>query len=184
MTTNWKNQLPMWATYFRMFAGLLILPCFYLLDLVSAGWLAAVVFILASITDWLDGYWARKFKAESIMGQLMDPIADKILVTAALIILLYLDRIGPFLVFFLFARDFFVGGLRSAAAAHQVIIAALPIGKWKTVLQMIGVPCLFIYTGPFNLPLGMLGVALLWTSLVLSLLSGFQYWYKFTKIRR
>lgn len=183
MTTHWKKQLPMWATYSRMLVGPLMLPFFYF-ELPFAGWTAAILFILASITDWLDGYWARKYGAESVMGQLMDPIADKILVTGALVILLYLNRIGPFLVFFLFARDFFIGGVRSAAAARQVIIAALPIGKWKTVFQMIGIPCLLIFEGPFGIPLGLIGIVLLWLSLGLSLLSGAQYWYKFSKIKK
>lgn len=174
MTTNWKTQLPMWATYSRILLAPILLACFTL-QLSWAGWIATVLFILGSLTDWLDGYWARKFKCESNMGALMDPIADKILVLGALVILLSLQRVGPFMVFLLLARDIFIGGLRAVAAANQVIIAAQPFGKWKTALQMVAIPCLLIYHPVFNLPLAEIGLTLLWVSVGLSLVSGAQY---------
>src|SRR6185312_4157250 len=146
--------------------------------------IAAVIFLVASLTDWLDGYWARKFHAESNMGRFMDPIADKILVLAALVVLLQLRRIDPFSLTIILARDLFIGGLRSVAAADQVIIAAKPAGKWKTALQMIAIPCMFVDVscGPTTLlRLGQIG---LWVSVVLCLWSAWQYtvgYFRFVK---
>ncbi len=146
--------------------------------------IAAVIFLVASITDWLDGYWARKYHAESNMGKFMDPIADKILVLAALVALLEIRRIDPYSLTIILARDLFIGGLRSVAAADQVIIAAKPVGKWKTALQMIAIPCMFVdiaWGSVTTLRLGQIG---LWISVALSLWSAGQYtfgYYQFIK---
>lgn len=179
---SWKKQLPMWATHSRSASGLLLLALYEMpLNQAAIAWAASVVFILASITDWLDGYWARKFDAVSNMGQLMDPIADKILVTAALLILVREQALGAFVPFLLLARDLFIGGLRSVAASNLMVIAAKPLGKWKTALQMVAVPCLFIggvLPKPLldlGLSLTPLGLTLIWVSLILSLVSGLQY---------
>jgi CDP-diacylglycerol--glycerol-3-phosphate 3-phosphatidyltransferase len=173
----------MWATYSRIFMGPLLLPCFYL-DPLYAGWVAAILFILGSLTDWLDGFWARKYQCESNMGKLMDPIADKILVLGALVVLLSMLRVDTVTVFLLLGRDIFIGGLRSVAAANQVIIAARPFGKWKTAFQMVGIPCLFIYEPTLGLPLAEIGRSLLWLSVVLSVISGFQYTLGYYKGRK
>jgi CDP-diacylglycerol--glycerol-3-phosphate 3-phosphatidyltransferase len=142
---------------------------------VWAGWAAAIVFMLASITDWADGYVARKFKIESNMGRFMDPIADKILVLGAILMLLDMHRVDAVMVFLFLARDIFIGGIRSVAAANQIIIAAQPFGKWKTAIQMIAIPCMLIYDPLFQIPLGDLGYYLLWISVALSLISGYDY---------
>lgn len=164
----------MWLTYFRMILvpfviGLLFIPSPW------AGWLSAICFIIASVTDWLDGYWARKYQSESSMGQLMDPIADKVLVSSTLIMLLYLQRIDPILVILLLARDTFIGGLRSMAASQQIIIAARPLGKWKTGIQMSAIPCLLIYQPVLFLPVAQIGYYGLWFSTALSLFSAIEY---------
>jgi CDP-diacylglycerol--glycerol-3-phosphate 3-phosphatidyltransferase len=138
-------------------------------------WLASGLFILASITDWLDGYYARKFNAASTMGKLMDPIADKILVASALIMLIPSERVSPILVLLLLARDILIGGIRAVAAADSVIIDAKATGKWKTGLQMVSIPALLIGTPVLGLPLLEIGRILLWTSVILSLISGVQY---------
>ena len=185
MTKSWKTELPMWATYSRVVLGPLLLPFPTLAATYSwAGWAAAVVFILGSLTDWLDGYWARKFKCESNMGKLMDPIADKILVLGALVVLFALDRTDSLSVFLLIARDIFIGGIRSVAAANMVIIAAQPFGKWKTGFQMVSIPCLFIYEPVLGLPLAEIGRSLLWISVFLSLISGVQYTWGYYKGRK
>lgn len=139
------------------------------------GWIAALVFVAASVTDWLDGWLARKWNAQSNMGKFMDPIADKILVAAALIMLIPDGRIHPVLVLTLLARDLLIGGIRSAAAADMLIIDAKPTGKWKTGIQMIAIPAVLINTSIFDIPVSGIGVILLWVSVVLSLISGYEY---------
>ena len=180
---SWKKQLPMIATSSRMaFAPILIIVLY--IDLWWSGWTAAIVFIIASLTDWLDGYWARKYQAESPMGKLMDPIADKILVLGPLIMLLDLNRVDPFMVLILLTRDIFIGGLRSVAAANQVVIAAKPFGKWKTAFQMTAIPCILIYHPIFNLPIYEIGYYGLWVSALLSLISGVQYTHGYYRARK
>lgn len=163
----------MYATYSRILLAPLLFATSYL-DKSWAGYAAAVIFIVASITDWLDGYWARKFKVESSMGKLMDPIADKILVLAALLMFLRSNLVDPVMVFLFLSRDIFIGGIRSVAAANSVIIAAKPFGKWKTAFQMVAIPMIFIYEF-LEMPLYLWGYWALWMSVILSLVSGVQY---------
>lgn len=148
-----------------------------------AGWTAAVLFGLASVTDWLDGHFARKFKVESNMGRFMDPIADKILVLGAIVMLLTMNRVDPVMVFLFLARDIFIGGIRSVAAANNLIIAAKPFGKWKTAAQMVAIPCLLIWEPIFNIPIANIGYWCLWVSVGLSLLSGAEYTVGYYKSR-
>lgn len=105
----------------------------------------------------------------------MDPIGDKILVTATLIMLVHLEKISPILVILLLSRDLLIGGIRSAAAADQVIIAAKSFGKWKTALQMVCLPTIILSLDLFNWPLTKLAVIGLWISVLLSAISGLQY---------
>jgi CDP-diacylglycerol--glycerol-3-phosphate 3-phosphatidyltransferase len=180
MSTRFKQNLPMALTYLRVAAAPLILAIL-LSGWVWEGWLAAVIFILASLTDWLDGMLARKFKVESTMGQLMDPIADKILVLGAIIMLLAMGRVDPIMVFLFLARDIFIGGIRSVAASRNQIIAAKPFGKWKTAFQMTAIPCLLIYEPLWGLPLANIGYYGLWVSVGLSIISGVEYAVGFYK---
>lgn len=171
---SWKKKLPMAATTTRFLVAPIIFAVL-MSDCPWGQWVAAVLFIFGSLTDWLDGYWARLFHAESNMGKFMDPIADKILVLSVLIILLYYRRIDPISPAILLSRDIFIGGLRSVAAANQVIIDAKPTGKFKTALQMVVIPCLFVdveYHGIRLIDIGHWG---LWISVSLSLISGYQY---------
>ncbi|MCC7405282.1 MAG: CDP-diacylglycerol--glycerol-3-phosphate 3-phosphatidyltransferase [Bdellovibrionales bacterium] len=173
-SAEWKKQLPMAATYTRIGLTPFIVATFYF-KATWMGWVAAALFIVASITDWLDGYWARKFGAESVMGKFMDPIADKLLVLGALIMLLDVGRVDPLMVLIFLSRDIYIGGLRSVAAANNVIIAAKPFGKVKTALQMVAIPLLLINTSPFGLPALEIGYWALWVSVFLSLGSAVQY---------
>jgi CDP-diacylglycerol--glycerol-3-phosphate 3-phosphatidyltransferase len=174
MTSPWKNNLPMLLTYARAAAAPVILGVL-MSGWVWAGWLGAILFILASLTDWLDGHFARKFKVESNMGRFMDPIADKILVLGAIVMLLAMGRVDPVMVFLLLARDIFIGGIRSVAAANNMIIAAKPFGKWKTGFQMVAIPCLLIYEPIWHVPIADIGYYGLWVSVGLSLISGAEY---------
>jgi CDP-diacylglycerol--glycerol-3-phosphate 3-phosphatidyltransferase len=169
-----KIILPMALTYLRAAMAPVILAVL-MSGFALSGWVAAILFCIASVTDWLDGYLARKFKVESNMGKFMDPIADKILVLGAIVMLLSMGRVDPVMVFLLLARDIFIGGIRSVAAANNIVIAAKPFGKWKTALQMAAIPCLLIYDPLFGLPLANIGYYALWVSVVLSLVSGAEY---------
>ncbi len=174
MTKTWKHNLPMALTYSRILAAPVILGIL-MSGWVWSGWASAVVFILASLTDWLDGYFARRFQSISKMGSLMDPIADKILVLGAIVMLLAMARVDPIMVFLFVARDVFIGGIRSVAAADQVIIAAKPFGKWKTAFQMVAIPCLLVYEPLLGLPIANIGYWALWIGVGLSLISGAEY---------
>ena len=99
--------------------------------------LGLVIFLLAAITDFIDGYIARKYNLITDFGKFMDPLADKLLVTAALLILLENGLISAWVVFVILAREFIVTGFRTIAAAKGVVIAAGWLGKIKTVVQFI-----------------------------------------------
>lgn len=171
---SFKKKLPMAATSVRFLVSPFIFAAL-LADTTSGPWIATGLFIVGSLTDWLDGYWARKFNAESNLGKFMDPIADKILVLSALIVLLHEHRIDPITPALLLARDIFIGGLRAVAAADGVVIAAKPTGKWKTGLQMVAIPCLFLDLQISGVDLHSVGLWGLWVSVGLSLISGFEY---------
>lgn len=165
----------------------LTVPCLAAMIPENFWWnsVAAVVFILASITDYYDGHFARKYDAVSNMGKFMDPIADKVLVTAILILLAVEQKIDPWLVILLMTRDTFISGLRSVAAADGVIIAAKAAGKWKTALQMGAIPLLILWEFPFLPDLGAwpgrLGYGLLWISTLLSISSGIEYYLAYRR---
>jgi CDP-diacylglycerol--glycerol-3-phosphate 3-phosphatidyltransferase len=105
----------------------------------SAKWLAAAVFATAALTDGLDGYLARSRRAETTFGKVMDPIADKLLVAAALISLVSLERVAAWVAMVIIAREFAVSGLRIAAGAQGVVIPASVLGKIKTVTQLAAI---------------------------------------------
>ena len=176
----WKKQLPLWLTLFRM----LSVPFIVALILMAPplwNWLSAGLFILASLSDWLDGYYARKYKVESNLGRLLDPIADKFLVSTVLILLIPLGRIEALLVVVLLNRDIIINGLRSFAASEGKIISAGSLGKWKTALQMVAIPAILIYDSVGPLSGQWIGYWGLWASLVLSLISAGQYLWGYLK---
>src|SRR5215218_10026436 len=100
---------------------------------------AAIVFAVAAITDGLDGYIARSWRAVTTFGKVMDPIADKLLIAAALITLVSLDRVAAWAAMVIIAREFAVSGLRVAAGQQGVVIPASPLGKLKTVTQVAAI---------------------------------------------
>lgn len=140
---------------------------------------AAILFGVASLTDYFDGYLARKQKIVTIYGKLLDPLADKFLVVSALIMLLELGRIHPVVVTLLICRELAITGLRALASAEGVIISASTSAKWKTVTQMIAIPFMMVEQGLFGIPLMEIGVVLLYISLGISLWSAKDYILKF-----
>lgn len=142
----------------------------------SSDIVAAVIFILAAITDYFDGYLARAYKAVTIFGKLMDPLADKFLVVGALIMLQQVGRIHPYLVILLICREMGITSLRALAAGEGVIISAGSGGKWKAAIQMIAIPFLIVYVDLFGIvPCKLIGNILLYISVALSLSSASTY---------
>jgi CDP-diacylglycerol--glycerol-3-phosphate 3-phosphatidyltransferase len=139
---------------------------------------AAAVFFAASITDFLDGYIARNYGSGSTIGKFLDPLADKLVVTAALIMLSGMartPRIPAWIVVVLVSREILVTGLRAVAAAEGRIIAAEELGKYKMVLQVMAVQGLLIHYTYFNIDFFAAGLFILWIALVVSIWSGVQY---------
>jgi CDP-diacylglycerol--glycerol-3-phosphate 3-phosphatidyltransferase len=135
---------------------------------------AALVFAVASITDYFDGYLARVQKNETVYGKLMDPLADKFLVVSSLIMLQELGRIHPVVIILLVCREIAITGLRALASAEGVIIGASTSAKWKTATQMVAIP--FIMGQKlFGIPLTTAGMVLLYISLGISLWSAKDY---------
>lgn len=145
--------------------------------------LTAVLFALASLTDFFDGWAARKFNQVSDWGKIFDPVADKVLVTSVLIALIPRGAIDPYMVIILLARDTLISGLRNLAAINQLVIDAKPAGKWKTALQMVAIPALIVGDKLGPLPLEAIGFWALWVSVVLSVVSGIEYAYFYRKAR-
>jgi CDP-diacylglycerol--glycerol-3-phosphate 3-phosphatidyltransferase len=135
---------------------------------------AAVFFGIASITDYFDGYLARKYKIETVYGKLLDPLADKFLVICSLIMLEHLNRMSPYVVMILVCRELTITGLRALASAEGVIVGASQGGKWKTALQMIAIPCLMVQTR-FGIPFFEIGMWLTYLSLAFSIWSAKDY---------
>jgi CDP-diacylglycerol--glycerol-3-phosphate 3-phosphatidyltransferase/cardiolipin synthase len=143
--------------------------------------LATVVFTVASITDFVDGYIARKYNQVTDLGKILDPIADKILVNGAMILLVEMGRIGAVVVIILISRDFVIGALRNFAASKGMVIAAGMGGKVKTVIQMIGVGCLIFKNELMGIDILLIGKVLVYASVALSLYSAWIYYTNFLK---
>lgn len=139
---------------------------------------AFAVFLLASLTDKLDGHLARKYNLITDFGKFMDPLADKLLVTGAFVILIQLGRIEAWIVFVILAREFAVSGLRSLAAAQNIVIAASNFGKVKTVTQIVAICILLLNNFPFSLlqlPIDRISV---YVTLIITVWSGLDYFSK------
>jgi len=136
---------------------------------------AALIFGAASITDYFDGYIARKQQVVTLYGKLLDPLADKFLVVSALIMLQELGRIHAVIVMLLICREMAITGLRALASAEGVIIPASSSAKWKTATQMVAIPFLMVKQGLWGIPLYQVGEVLLYISLAISLWSAKDY---------
>jgi CDP-diacylglycerol--glycerol-3-phosphate 3-phosphatidyltransferase len=117
-----------------------------------SSFLAAALFAAAAITDIIDGYLARRLNLITVVGKFLDPLADKLIVMAAMVMLVRLGRLAAWVVIVLLARELLVQGLRTIAATEGMVIAAGQEGKWKTSLQLIGIVSLCVhYTHPLDL---------------------------------
>ena len=143
--------------------------------------IALVIFVVAALTDYIDGYIARKYKMITDFGKFMDPLADKLLTCAAFILLTEAGIIPGWIVFTIMAREFAVTGLRGIGATQDVVIAASSYGKAKTVLQMVTIIVLLL-TGSSTLMNVPVGTILIYATLIVTVLSGVDYFWKNRKL--
>ncbi|HEY0713718.1 MAG TPA: CDP-diacylglycerol--glycerol-3-phosphate 3-phosphatidyltransferase [Polyangia bacterium] len=150
--------------------------------------IAAVLYLVSAATDALDGYLARSRGQVSVLGKFLDPLADKLIVTAVLVVMVSLGRVPAWIVVVMIARDLAVNGLRSVASAEGLVIAASEGGKVKTALQLVALMFLLVH---FRYPvLGLdisidyhvAGMAVLYVSLIMSVISGVDYVRKFIMV--
>ncbi|MEO8661497.1 MAG: CDP-diacylglycerol--glycerol-3-phosphate 3-phosphatidyltransferase [Bryobacteraceae bacterium] len=142
--------------------------------------MALAIFLAAAMTDLLDGYLARRWGQVTTVGTLLDPIADKLLVSAALISLVQVQAMPAWMVILIVGREFAVSGLRSIAAAEGYVIKASDLGKTKTVAQVVGASILIVSLDwPVLHPLGMV---LMWAVMVFALVSALDYFLKFWRM--
>ena len=144
---------------------------------------AAVVFVVAAVTDLLDGYLARRHSQITRLGRLLDPIADKLLVLSGLILLVEFDRVDAIVAILIIAREVAVTGVRAISAAQGIIIEAETTGKYKMVVQVVAIVFLLLEDGilPASWYPHEVGTALLYTALALALYSGNRYLWSFWK---
>ena len=141
----------------------------------------AAIFGIAALTDWLDGYLARRRQQVTTFGQLMDPLADKLLITAAFVSLVQLDLAPAWMVAVIVGREFLVTVLRSIASSKGVVIAASPLGKLKMVAEVTTILALILGQALMP-PLFIIGIVALWISLITAVVSGVDYYRKFNSL--
>ena len=170
------NTLPNKLTISRMLIAPIILIIFPLThEYIFPRFFCTFLFCLAAITDFFDGYLARKYQNESKLGALLDPIADKLLVTAAIIVLVAVDYLPAFLGGLLLCREVAINGMRLTAASEGFSIPVSNLGKYKTLAQDLAIVLLMIHTPQ----LANAGMITIWISLILSYYSAYEYWKGF-----
>ncbi|SES77050.1 CDP-diacylglycerol--glycerol-3-phosphate 3-phosphatidyltransferase [Oceanobacillus limi] len=143
-----------------------------------ADFVAAILFIFASATDWVDGYYARKYNLVTNLGKFLDPLADKLLVSAALILLVEMGLAPAWVVIIIISREFAVTGLRLVAAGEGIVLAAGNMGKLKTATQMVGIAALLLHNFPFSFIGFPFATIMLYIALFFTILSGVDYFIK------
>src|SRR5438067_694935 len=175
-------NIPILLTWLRVALIPLVVGVFY----VSDHWLtepernlaATVVFIVAAITDWFDGYLARRWNETSAFGAFLDPVADKLMVTGALLVLMQLGRVDAIIAFIIIGREITISALREwmAEIGARKSVAVSSLGKIKTAAQMVAIPMLLFHDRLFGvLDMHLPGVILLWIAGVLTVWSMFYY---------
>lgn len=153
---------------------------FLLLSPEQAGSLViAAFFVIAALTDFLDGYFARKYEIVTVMGKFLDPIADKLIINTAMILMIPIGRIPAWIVAVIITRDFIVDGIRTIASTEGSVIQASKLGKQKTVCQIFAVTALMIHYPFLGIDAHSVGIVILYLALILSVYSGFDYFIKF-----
>ncbi len=174
-----KLNLPTILTLSRI----ILIPVFIAVVYQHPVW-GAIVFSIASITDFLDGYLARRSGQVTKFGIILDPLADKFLVISALVVLVDMARLSAWMAIVIIVREFLITGLRVVALSKDIIIPAEMGGKLKIGAQITAILCLILVGSIFdNLPLDLydIGITFVWVALVLSVISGIQYTVSFWK---
>jgi CDP-diacylglycerol---glycerol-3-phosphate 3-phosphatidyltransferase len=139
---------------------------------------AAILFIIASTTDWIDGYYARKHNLVTNLGKFLDPLADKLLVSAALILLVEIGLAPAWIVIIIISREFGVTGLRLVAASEGLVLAAGQMGKVKTWIQIISISALLLHNFPFSYIGFPFATVALYAAMIITVISGVDYFVK------
>ena len=174
------TSLPNLLTYGRIAAVPAMAAAFLLIESDSRRWLAFAIFAAASATDWLDGYLARAWRQQSTLGRVLDPIADKLLVGTALLLLVHDGTITNTTIWaalVIMSREILVSGLREFLAELNVRVHVSRLAKWKTTLQMVALGVLLAGPAGERLASGVMaaGAALLWLAALLTLWTGAGY---------
>lgn len=171
-------NLPNLLTLFRIAAVPGLVALFYLESPLGA-WLACGLFAIAAFTDFLDGYLARAMRQQSALGRFLDPVADKLLVAATLLMLTGFGHIEGLVILpavVILCREIMVSGLREYLAGIRVGMPVSQLAKWKTLLQMVAIGFLIVGdTGPAALPVRLIGETGLWIAAALTLITGYDY---------
>ncbi len=172
-----KENLPNILSLSRIAVVPLLIVLLYfdnrLLNLFTAG-----LIVLAAITDGIDGYLARKYNLVTVLGKLLDPIADKLLIVVIMVMLVYLNRAPAWMVCLILSREIAVTGLRAVVAEQGVIIAASRSAKYKTVFQIVAIVSLTIHYPLFGADAHAVGMFFLWIALAVTLWTGYEYFRK------
>lgn len=190
------NKSPVWnlpniLTLLRI-ASIPVMVAILLSPSRSAGFWAASIFAVASITDWLDGYLARRMGIVTVFGKFLDPIADKLIVMSALIMILPFDRVPAWMVLIILGREIIITGLRGLASTEGIIIPASNLGKFKTIFQIVAILGLLLHYD-YHWFFGMdnrylfvnmhnIGMFYLWIATIITIWSGIDYLVKFTRV--
>jgi cardiolipin synthase (CMP-forming) len=172
-----RFSLPNILTYGRVVAVPVVVGCLFWPQVATARWAALAIFILAGITDFLDGYLARALAQQSSLGRMLDPIADKLLVSAVLLMLAADHTIAGaslWAAIVILCREILVSGLREFLAELKVSVPVSRVAKWKTFLQLVALG--FLIAGPAAAPfVTKIGLGLLWVSAILTFYTGGDY---------
>jgi CDP-diacylglycerol--glycerol-3-phosphate 3-phosphatidyltransferase/cardiolipin synthase len=180
LTRPHATSLPNVLTYARIAAVPALVACLLFIEGETGRWAAFWLFVVAAITDWLDGYLARRLAQQSTLGRMLDPIADKLIVGAALIMLVHdrtIDGLSIWAAIVILCREILVSGLREFLAELNVKVHVTALAKWKTAVQMVALA--FLIAGPAGdriIPgTSTAGITLLWLAAVLTLWTGYDY---------
>jgi len=146
--------------------------------------IAGLLFSAAAITDYFDGYLARRYGLVSNLGKVMDPVADKLLVASSLIMLTSLGWMPAWIACIIIGRELAISGLRNIIAQHKLDVSASSLGKYKTGFQIAAIIPLMFHFPAFGLDFHAIGMVFLWCALVLTLWSGTDYFLRFRKLLR
>ena len=177
---SFATSLPNVLTYARIVAVPMLVACLYFLQGYAARWSAFALFVAAALTDWLDGYLARAWAQQSTLGRMLDPIADKLIVGATLLMLVHdntISGINVWAAVIILCREILVSGLREFLAELNVKIHVSQLAKYKTALQMVALAVLLAGPAADKLLPGIttLGLIIFWVAALLTLWTGYDY---------